>query len=218
MPRAALALASLAVSLSATAVSTAAADDTPPPTTTPAPPTTTPAPPRPTPPSRVPVPRVVLPPDVPPAPSTFYMGMDFGAGIGEAMMFDVGADLGVRIPGSNAWGRLRLAAGGWAHLEGAGGSIVQGLVGIEGRTPGAGTRGFVGIDAGLAKLERDPYDDFGDPVPDPTAIGASVRPRVGADIGSGSGRFRVVVSTPFIYVRDEIALSVMLGVGFAVGN
>jgi hypothetical protein len=212
MPRAALALASLAVSLSAIAVSTAAAD-TSPPSRVPVP-----ALPPPRPPSRVPVPRVVLPPEQPPAPSTFYLGMDLGAGIGEAMMFDVGADVGVRIPGSNAWARLRLSAGAWAHPEGAGGSILQGLVGIEGRSPGAGTRGFVGIDAGVAKLERDPYDDFGDPVPDPTAIGASVRPRVGADIGSGSARFRVVVATPFIYVRDEIALAVMLGVGFAMGN
>jgi hypothetical protein len=34
----------------------------------------------------------------------------------------------------------------------------------------------------------------------------------------GQRLFRVVVATPVIDVRDEIALSVMLGVGFAVGN
>lgn len=164
------------------------------------------------------LPAATLPLVATPAPRTFYVSADLAAGIGQVMMFDLGIEVARRIPGSNLWARLRGSAGGWAHPDSAGGSILQGLVGVEGRSPSRGTSGFAGIDLGIAKLAREPYDDFGDPVPDPEALGFAVRPRVGVDLGSGLARFRLSVAAPLVYARDDMALALMLGVGGAFGD
>jgi hypothetical protein len=155
---------------------------------------------------------------VAPVPRDFYLGMELAAGFGNAMMLDLGIDVAHRVPGTNLWGRLRGSIGGWAAPESSGGSLVQGLVGIEGRGTDRGIAGFAGIDLGLVKHSRDPYDDFGDPVPDPEAVGVALRPEAGVELGAGGARFRVAVATPFLYVHDDIAIALMVGFGFVVGD
>jgi hypothetical protein len=165
------------------------------------------------------LPAAPLPLAVAPAPRSFYVSAELAAGMGNATMFDLGIEVGRRIPGTNVWGRLRGSVGGWAHIpDGGTGSIVQGLVGVEGRSPDRAVSGFAGIDLGVARLARDPYDDFGDPVPDPEALGAIARPRVGVDIGAGAARLRLSVAAPLIYARGDMALALMLGVGGAFGD